>query len=63
MSDTEKYKFYRPDFRCVLKLNCDELFKDKELSEMVYMKLMRPLEDFFDDHEVFRAQRKWKPKE
>lgn len=50
MSDT--YKFRRPEIRREIRSACHGLIADQSIAEDVYMRIMRPLEDFLSDHEV-----------
>ena len=50
MNDT--YKFRRVEIRREIRSACHELIADQSIAEDVYMRIMRPLEDFLSDHEV-----------
>lgn len=44
-------KIKRIDVRRVVSDACHELVSDKKIAEMIYMKIMQPLEDYLDDCE------------
>lgn len=44
-------KVKRIDIRRVVSDACHELISDEKIAEMVYMKIMNPLEDYLDDCE------------
>lgn len=41
----------RIDIRRAVEDACHDLIRDEKLAEMVYIKIMRPLEDYLDDCE------------
>ena len=50
MSDT--YRFRRVEIRREIRSAWHGLITDQSIAEDVYMRIMRPLEDFLSDHEV-----------
>jgi len=44
-------KVNRIDIRRVVEDACHDLISDKKLAEMLYIKIMQPLEDYLDDCE------------
>lgn len=50
-NDMEVIKVNRIDIRRVVADACHELISDEKLAEMVYIKIMHPLEDYLDDCE------------
>lgn len=50
MSDT--YKFRMVEIRREIRSACHGLIADQSIAEDVYMRIMRPLEDFLSDHEL-----------
>lgn len=50
MSDT--YKFRIVEIRREIRDACHSLITAPPIAEDVYMRIMRPLEDFLSDHEV-----------
>lgn len=47
----EVIKINRIDIRRVVEGACHDLISDEKLAEMVYIKIMHPLEDYLDDCE------------
>ncbi len=47
----EVIKINRIDIRRVVEDACHDLISDEKLAEMVYAKIMHPLEDYLDDCE------------
>lgn len=47
----EIIKVNRIDVRRVVSDACHELISDEKIAEMVYIKIMHPLEDYLDDCE------------
>lgn len=45
----EVIKINRIDIRRVVEDACHDLISDKKLAEMLYIKIMQPLEDYLDD--------------
>ena len=48
MSDI--YIFARGDFRRHLKDACDKIFANKDIADIAYLDIMRPLDDYLDMH-------------
>lgn len=55
-------KVNRIDIRRVVENACHDLISDEKLAEMVYIKIMHPLEDYLDDcEEIEKAMREVRP--
>ena len=50
-NDMEVIKVNRIGIRRVVEDACHDLISDEKLAEMVYIKIMHPLEDYLDDSE------------
>lgn len=50
-NDMGVIKVNRIDIRRVVEDACHDLISDEKLAEMVYIKIMHPLEDYLDDCE------------
>lgn len=50
-NDMGTIKLNRIDIRRVVEDACHDLISDKKLAEMLYIKIMQPLEDYLDDCE------------
>ena len=50
-NDMGVIKVNRIDVRRVVEDACHDLISDEKLAEMVYIKIMHPLEDYLDDCE------------
>lgn len=50
-NDMEVIKVNRIDIRRVVEDACHDVIRDKKLAEMLYIKIIHPLEDYLDDCE------------